>query len=356
MRAGKPSSGPNSGPASVAIAALLCVLVLTGAVHPDATSVPAQGEDDGMAVLQRAAAANGRVAFTAVREVRGPESSGQRGVDVHVVNHPGSGLAMSAPGEKDQAFVVLASSALESLDERLLDVLEDTYHVVDTGPGRLDGRPAHLVEVLRADSTVAGRFWVDTETDLLLGHTVYDRAGEPAFSSHLTDLRLGEGDWPEEVLGDSPWGDALNSGERDDLREAGWAVPEHLTWNLRLVDARSKRYEGEPVVHAVYSDGLSQVSVFTQRGKLGIEHPSTLRNGYAGTGTGGSGVTTGHDTIFGGDVGQYQSVWQANGFVYTVLADAPADLATSAVTALPGPENSGFWARVLRGLSRLGLL
>ena len=361
MRAEQPSSGPNSGPVSVVIAALLCVLVLTGAVHPDATSVPAEGEDDGMAVLQRAAAANNRVAYSAVREVRGPQSSGRDGVDVRVVNHPGAGMAMSpmaGEGEESgaQAFVVLASSALESLDGRLLDVLEENYHVVDTGPDGIDGRPAHLVEALRADSTVAGRFWVDTETDLLLGHTVYDRAGEPAFSSHLTDLSLGEGTWPDEVLGDSPWGDALNAGERRDLREAGWVLPEHLTWNLRLVDARSKRYEDEPVVHAVYSDGLSQVSVFTQRGKLGTEHPSTLRNGYAGTGTGGSGVTTGHDTIFGGDVGQYQSVWQANGFVYTVLADAPADLASSAVTALPGPEDSGFWARVLRGLSRLGLL
>ncbi len=337
---------------------LLCALVLTGAVHPDATSVPAEGEDDGMAVLQRAAAANNRVAYSAVREVRGPDGGGRDGVDVRVVNHPGSGMAMSPLSEESggRAFVVLASSALESLDGRLLDVLEDTYHVVDAGPGRIDDRAAHVVEALRADSTVAGRFWVDTETDLLLGHTVYDRAGEPAFSSHLTDLSLGEGSWPHEVLGDSPWGDALDSEERRELRDEGWVVPEHLTWNLRLVDARSKDYEDEPVVHAVYSDGLSQVSVFTQRGKLGTEHPSTLRNGYAGTGAGGSGVTTGHDTIFGGDVGQYESVWQANGFVYTVLADAPADLASSAVTALPGPEDSGFWARVLRGLSRLGLL
>jgi hypothetical protein len=356
VRAGEPSSGPNSGPASVVVAALLCALVLTGAVHPDATSVPAQGEDDGMTVLERASASNGRVAYSAVREVRGPQGGGRGAVDVRVVNRPGAGLAMSPLGEEEQAFVVLASSALDSLDERLLDVLEDTYHVVDAGPDRLDGRAAHLVEVLRADSTVAGRFWVDSETDLLLGHTVYDHAGEPAFSSHLTDLSLGAGAWPDQVLGDSPWGDALSAEERRDLREAGWVVPEHLTWNLRLVDARSKDYEGEPVVHAVYSDGLSQVSVFTQRGKLGTEHPSTLRNGYAGTGTGGGGVTTGHDTIFGGDVGQYQSVWQANGFVYTVLADAPADLASSAVAALPGPEDSGFWARVLRGLSRLGLL
>ncbi|MEU3016281.1 transcriptional regulator [Nocardiopsis sp. NPDC007018] len=339
-------------------AALLCALVLTGAVHPDATAVPAEGEDHGMAVLERASEAHGRVPYTAVREVRGPEGTPRDGVDVRVVHRPGSGLAMSPLGEEDaqSAFVVLASPALESLDERLLVVLEETYRVVDAGPDTLDGRSARLVEALRADSTVAGRFWVDTETHLLLGHTVYDRSGAEAFSSHLTDLSPGEGAWPDGVSGDSPWGDALDPGERQRLREAGWVLPEHLTWDLRLVDTRSKRYAGERVVHAVYSDGLSQVSVFAQRGKLGTEHPSTLGNGYAGTGTGGGGVTPGNDTIFGGDVGQYQSVWQANGFVYTVLADAPADLASSAVAALPGPEDSGFWARVLRGLSRLGLL
>ncbi|MGW5878449.1 transcriptional regulator [Nocardiopsis terrae] len=357
MRSGEPSPGPSPGPASVVSVALLCALLLTGGGPPEATAVPAEGADDGMAVLERAAGSNGRVAYSAIREVRGPEGSGtEEGVDVHVVNSPGAGLAMSAPGEDEHAFVVLASSALESLDSRLLDVLGDTYRVADAGPARLDGRRARLVEALRADSTVAGRFWVDAETGLLLGRTVYDRAGERAFSTSLTGLDLGEGDWPEGAPGDAPWGDALNEGELDGLREAGWVVPEHLTWNLRMVDARAKRYGGERVVHAVYSDGLSQVSVFVQRGKLGTEHPSTLRDGYTGTGTGGSGVTTGHDTIFGGDVGQYQSVWQANGFVYTVLADAPADLASSAVAALPGPEDSGFWARVLRGLSRLGLL
>ena len=356
MRSGEPSSAARSGPANAITIALLCLLLLTGGVHPEATSVPAEGEDHGMPVLQRAAAADGRVAYTAVREVRGPESSGQDRVDVSVVNRPGQGLAMSPPGEDEHAFVVLSSTALESLDERLLDMLADTYHVADAGVEELDGRSAHLVEAVRADSTVAGRFWVDTETDLLLGRTVYDRAEEPALSSRLTDLRFRDRDWPEEADGDSPWGEVLNRADRDGLRDSGWAVPEHLTWDLRLVDARSKRYEDERVVHAVYSDGLSQVSVFTQRGKLGTGHLSTLRNGYTGTGEGGSGVTTEHDTIFGGDVGQYQSVWQANGFVYTVLADAPADLASSAVAALPGPEDSGFWARVLRGLSRLGLL
>ncbi|SIO90208.1 transcriptional regulator [Nocardiopsis sp. JB363] len=336
-----------------ALVVALCVLLFTAAAHPDASEIPAEGGDDGMAVLRGAAEADGRVAYTAVRGLQGPQGA----LAVRVISRPGEGLAMAPLGAEEQPFVVRSSSALETLDERLLAMLEDTYRVVEVEPEELDGRAAKVVEARRADDTVAGRFWVDEATDLLLGRDVYDHAAEPAFSSRLTELSLRDRDWPEGTLGDEPWGDTLGHAERDDLRAEGWALPEHLSWNLRLVDARSTHHEEHRVVHTVYSDGLSQISVFVQRGKLGEENLDSDQNGYVGTGPGGTGVTTGHETIFGGDVGQYQSMWQADGFVYTLLADAPADLASSAVTALPGPEgSSGFWPRVQRGLSRLGLV
>ncbi|WP_017570824.1 hypothetical protein [Nocardiopsis halotolerans] len=347
-------SSAHSVPVTLLVVALLCALLLTAA-HPHATAVPAEGRDDGMSVLRRAAAAEDEVAYSGVREVTGPEGTEGRRLNVRVVNRPGEGLAMAPVGDEDSTLVISPSSALESLDDRLLRMLRDTYDVSGAGTAVLEGRETLLVEAERADGTVAGRFWVDTATGLLLGRTVYEADGEPALSVRLTGLELEVGDWPEGESGDSPWGDTLTVGERDGLRDEGWPLPEYLDWNLRLVDARSTEYAGHRVVHAVYSDGLSQVSVFTQRGKLDTEHSPTLRNGYVGTGAGGGSVTTQHGTIFGGDAGQYQSMWQANGFVYTVLADAPAGLASSAVTALPGP-GSGFWARVHRGLSRLGLL
>lgn len=351
MRAEDPSSAA-SAPLAVLLVLVLCALLPTAAAHPRSTEVPAQGPDEGMDVLLRASAAEDEIAYSAVRETTGPQ---ERGLRVRVVNRPGDGLALSPVGGGEPALVVRASSALESLDDRLLRMLRDTYDVTDAGLVGLDGRQARLVEAERSDGTVAGRFWVDTDTGLLLGRTVYEADGEPAYGVRLTGLELGEEDWPHGDLGDSPWGDALTGDERADLRARDWPLPEHLAWNLRLVDARSTEYGGRRVVHAVYSDGLSQVSVFTQRGKLDPEHSPTLRNGYAGTGRGGEGVTTQHDTIFGGDTGQYQSMWQANGFVYTVLADAPAGLTSSAVTALPDPE-AGFWGRVHRGLSKLGFL
>ncbi|MFE3458935.1 transcriptional regulator [Nocardiopsis aegyptia] len=360
MSAEEPSSAPRPAPVTQLLVVLLCVVLLTAATHPDSDEVPADGDDDGMALLRTAAAADDTVAYTGVREVRGPEELDGEAVRFRVVNQPGEGLAL-APVTEDgaaggRAFAVDDSSALVTLDERLLGMLEDTYEVADAGPTEIDGRTARMVVARRADDTVAGRFWVDGESGILLGRTVYADSGGAALRTRLSGIEFGEGHWPPDTVGGEPWGDVLTEDEREELRGKGWVLPEHLTWDLRLVDARSTEHGRRRVVHLVYSDGLSQVSVFAQRGKLGTEHQTSLHNGYVGTGEGGSGVSPQHDTIFGGEVGQYQSMWQADGFVYTVLADAPAGLASSAVSALPGPEGSGFWARVQRGLSRLGFV
>lgn len=353
MSTGGHSSTAHSAPVILFIVAVLCALLVTTAVRPDAAAVAADGPDDGMPVLRRAATAESEVAYSAVRQMTGP---GGRTFRVRVVNSPGDGISLSPVGAGESTLMVRSSPALESLDDRLLRMLQDTYAVGEAGTAELAGRETHVVEAARADGTVAGRFWVDTDTGLLLGRAVYEAAGEPAFSVRLTGLLLGEASWPADEEGDAPWGDDLDGAERARLREEGWPLQEHLAWNLRLVDARSTEHAGHRVVHAIYSDGLSQVSVFTQRGKLDTEHSPVSGNGYVGTGTGGNSVTTQHDTIFGGDTGQYQSMWQADGFVFTVLADAPAGLASTAVTALPEPGGAGFWTRVQRGLARLGIL
>nr|WP_221442371.1 sigma-E factor regulatory protein RseB domain-containing protein [Nocardiopsis algeriensis] len=331
----------------------MCVLLLAGAVSPDAGDVPAEGPDDGMPVLRRAAEAADEVAYSAVREVTGED--GESDLLVRVVNRPGDGIAL-LPLEGAEDALVVRDSSLQALDDSLLSTLEDVYAVRDAGRDELGGRNAHLVEALRADGTAAGRFWVDAGTGVLLGSSVYGERGERVLGFRTTGLEMGDEHWPDHASGDEPWGDVLTGGEREELREQGWVLPERLAWNLCLVDARSTSYGDQRVIHAVYSDGLSQVSVFIQRGRLDTGSPAVLRNGYLGTGTGGSGVTPQHDTIPGGDTGRYHSVWQADGFVFTVLADAPAGLASSAVTALPGPEDSGFWSRVRRGMARLGFL
>src|SRR5699024_11529750 len=107
------------------------------------------------------------VAYTGVRRISSAEHDGR--MDLRVVNRPGEGLLLAQLGEEEQGLFVSSSQALDSLDARMLAMLRDIYTVTDTGRTEFRGREAHLVETLRADDSVAGRFWVDNETDLLLG-------------------------------------------------------------------------------------------------------------------------------------------------------------------------------------------
>lgn len=359
---GEAPSSRSGSPVGHLLALLLCALLLTGATPPYAVATPAAGEDDGMQTLRRAAQAGQELAYSGVKTVTGPGArDGERSAHaVSVVHRPGEGTAFASAGDPDgtaASLVVSSSPSLESLDERLLTVLEDIYRVTEAGEASVGGWHTSLVEARRADGTVAGRFWVEEETGLLLARTIYDRAERAVHSSRFTEIRLGPGEWPEESVHGAPWGEPLDGADLDALRADGWFLPEHLSWNLRLLDAWSTFYGQDRVVHLVYSDGLSQVSVFAQRGRLGgpgAEYADG-RGNHTGTRTGWDGIRSEHDTIYRDESGQYRGVWESSGFVYTLLADVPPDIVATAMTALPGPERSGFWARVERGLHRLGL-
>ena len=89
-----------------------------------------------------------------------------------------------------------------------------------------------------------------------------------------------------------------------------------------------------------YSDGLSMVSVFEQRGKL----PARLA-GWRKTKTGGHVVFTLPD--------QRSLTWAGHGMVFTMVADAPSQTVDAVVGALPHDGPTGFWKRMSRGLVRV---
>src|SRR5699024_12094827 len=70
----------SSGPTLIPVALLLtltCVLLLTNAAPPDPYAVPADGPDDGMPLLQRAARAEDEVAYPGGRRVPSVAHVGQ---------------------------------------------------------------------------------------------------------------------------------------------------------------------------------------------------------------------------------------------------------------------------------------
>ena len=99
------------------------------------------------------------------------------------------------------------------------------------------------------------------------------------------------------------------------------------------------------VVDASYSDGLSVVSVFVQRGDRPERLPRWRQSRIAG-----KQVWLTVPTSFG----ERGVAWSAGGFVYTVIADAPATVVTEVVGQLPHDNDGGLWQRVGRGLERIG--
>jgi sigma-E factor negative regulatory protein RseB len=90
-----------------------------------------------------------------------------------------------------------------------------------------------------------------------------------------------------------------------------------------------------------YSDGLSVVSVFEQRG-----HLAARLDGWR------KATVNGHE-IFVAEPDQRSLTWSSRGMVYTVMADAPAGTVDAVVGVLPHDAPAGFWKRMSRGMARL---
>jgi sigma-E factor negative regulatory protein RseB len=125
------------------------------------------------------------------------------------------------------------------------------------------------------------------------------------------------------------------------LRAAGWPLPGRLPGNLTLVQADQTSTPGGRVVDLAYSDGLSVISLFLQRGHL----PPVMSGWQL--------VAVRGQQVYVADPDQRSVAWSAHGFVYTMIADAPDQTVDQAVSALPHSRKAGFFGRMDRGLHRL---
>ena len=228
------------------------------------------------------------------------------------------------------------------LDPRLLRLLTAHYDLAMAADTTCSGRAVHVVDAVRGqDGTVAGRFWVDTATRLVLRRETFDTAGRLVRSSAFATVTVGS-TFPDSSPGDPG---SLDAGERDRLRRDGWRIPDRLAGGLELYDARIRTHDGRQVLHLAYSDGLSTLSLFAQRGKLG-----------AGPMSGFSKHTMGLAPVWVKASSPERVVWGGGGRVFTLLSDASPAVVRAAVSALPHDKapRSGMLARLGRGLARLG--
>ncbi len=228
----------------------------------------------------------------------------------------------------------------------LVRLIETHYVVAYAGAGSAGNRTAQVVEARRADGSLAARFWLDDATKLPLERQVFDPAAREIGQDVFINVGFaGQGAVPAAAgaaaEAQGPWTTPLSRAELLALRGRGWLVPAGLPGGLSLFTGAETEASTGTVLDLGYSDGLSVVSVFEQRGNLAAKLAGWRKTTVAG------------HAVFVAEPGRRSLTWSSRGMVYTVMADAPAQTVDAVVGALPHDGPAGFWKRISRGLVRL---
>ena len=333
---------------------------------------PQVGERQAMTLLQAAVRAGQKLTYSGTqyaafwRAGRGESSV----AEVHHDPVGGAQIFRSAAAGQSTAAGEPAASAIATtavLDARQVAVLAERYTLRVAAPGLCLGRTAWVVEARAASDRVAGRFWIDRSTALVLRREVYDAQGGRLLSSAFTDLAVSEAPagpvelppagrvelapaGPVELAPTGPV--ELAPTGRDAVPDVlasrpipAAGLPAELPGGYALFDSMLMfPRPGEQVRHLAYSDGLSTVSLFVQDGQLG----SAGVPGFDPDTVGARPVWVSHSWL-------ERVVWSGGGKVFTLVSDAAPASIRAVVGALPrdpAPE-TGLLARLGRGVARL---
>jgi hypothetical protein len=340
--------------------ALLSLFLLPGsapAVAGTAALIRAPASDaTAMRLLDRASTAPKKVSYRGVQFVSAWTSKGSTGLVVDVVHLPGAGTTVKSPATAwtpaEQTHLAATGSEPSLLGgAATLRLLSSHYTLSTATPESVAGRAVDVVVATRpVGTTPAARFWLDKETGLVLRREVYDESGRITRASAFVQITVGESDnyadaWASDKDTDRPqaWPDAIGSTALQRMRDRGWHCPDVLPPSLQLVDARRGGGHYNGIMHLSYSDGLAQVSVFEQHGRLQASDLTDYRA-----------TTVGGRKVFLRDGVPQRLVWASHGTVYTVVADASARTVGDVVGALPRPtDDTGALRRLGRGLDRV---
>jgi sigma-E factor negative regulatory protein RseB len=320
------------------------------------SDVAASQQAYAMDLLSQAAAAGQATTY------QGVEVTSQSGVDgtvtvVSQVWHQGGGLTLvrtssgATPvvsydmGDRSPAGVFGVTSAQITL-------LGKHYVAAYRGVGSAGGVPARIVDVYRFDGSLAARFWLDTRTLVPLRREDFDTADKLVSDELFSQVRFGPlTEHPTAAMTQAP---ALASSSATawvgagspltvvaSLDKRGVRLPGTVLVGLPLYAAAWSGTGAGQVTDLEYSDGLSVISLFVQRGTL-----AASMAGWEPLSLDGIRVyVSGHSVT-----------WAGRGEVYTMIADAPPQTVAEAVAALPGGGQPGLVDRLGRGFDRLAHL
>ena len=236
----------------------------------------------------------------------------------------------------------LEEAEVLGMSTQLVSLLAANYVVTVAGRGQVAGRPARIVSIRRRGGGPAAWFWLDSATSLPLRKEMFDARARLISSVTFAEVNIGRGaPGGEPVPTARAWHTTLARGQLARLRARGWPLPGPLPGDLKLIGAKESATSAGPVVDLDYSDGLSVVSIFVQRGYL----PDRLR--------GWSKVALAGHKVFANDPDDLCFAWSAHGFVYTLIAAAPQQTVGQVVVALPHDDAPGWLAQLKRGLHQL---
>jgi sigma-E factor negative regulatory protein RseB len=325
---------------------------------PPATAGPRAGA--GLRLLSEAASACRYVSYQGVQRTawQGPGGSWislvnvwhQRGHQT-LIQAASTPAALALPGavsstdpdrDGDDDVGQRDPEGIMTMTSQMVALLAENYRVFLAGRGQVAGRPVRELVLRHLDGALAARFWLDSVTKLPLRRETFD--GRARMVSDDVFVSFKPGSLTAAVVprtASAPGGRPLAGQQLTRLRAAGWPLPAQLPGQLTLVRASETGEPSDTVVDLAYSDGLSVISLFVQRGHL----PAEL-NGW-------SEVALRGNRVYASGRDQRSVAWAARGFVYTLIVDAPDQTLDQVVSVLPHNGGPGFFGRMGRGLGRV---
>ena len=325
---------------------------LPGAVN--LKPAPPQDGGPGLRLLREAAEAGSTVSYQGVEMVSTWGVTGDSTMIADVWHRSGGSTLVQAAlagvvSPAQQAGISddtdgQAPEGVLGVTAQLVSLLGANYDISYEGPGSADSRPAQMVEAWREDGSLAARFWLDQATKLPLRREVFDSGAHLIGEDVFIDLKVGAAAAagpPTAPARGATAGAQLTAVNLTSMRARGWPVPAALPDRLSLFEAGEAPTRSGEVLDLCYSDGLFVVSVFMQRGDL----PAKL--------TGWQKINLDGRDVYTGEPDQRSITWAGQGFVFTVMADAPPATLNQAVDTLPYDRPPGVWGRLSRGFGRL---
>jgi negative regulator of sigma E activity len=319
---------------------------LQGPIPPTGPTLTAA---EAQAAMQRAAHAAHSVSYSGSQSFLAYRNSRVIVAQIQVDARAGQGSQVMVKSQTGQQLLKGFTPAMVSsrvVDEELLGLLERNYQLSATSGASVAGRSATLVTATRDGSyPAAARWWVDDATGIVLWQETYDENGSVDLSYGFTSVSVSRRD---SILAHLPprlavprTNTSLTISSAAELGASGWSSPRKLA-GLSLVKLRSDRADNPDALHLIYSDGLTTVSVFEQRGQLTIAPQNSQWDASMAA----------HVRRGASDV----ATWQSGDLVFTVVTDGTEGALAEVVGSLPHDEGAmpttlgrikTGWARIL---------